>query len=390
MSTATPDRTETRLELKVHGLDCAEEVAILKRAVGPVVGGEAHLGFDVLRGKMTVRGGNGISAGEVRQAVARTGMRAEPWRDARPEEEGFWRRHGRMVSVAASGVLAATGFAVHALLAGDLLAALAGEGVPLSARVLYLLAMAAGGWFVLPKAWHAARSLRPDMNLLMTVAVTGAVGIGEWLEAAAVAFLFGLSIVLEGWSVGRARHAVEALLDLSPATARVREDGTERELPAAEVEPGSLFVVRPGERLPLDGEVVAGESHVDQAPITGESLPIEKHTGDKVTGGTVNSTGSFVMEAERVGSDGGGIAVADVNVLTMQLNVPSAKNAERYVGAIRRGGVESGRVRIAVNRYVKKGWDIDPAEVERALGLKLSWTIPNDYKNAIAAAAMPA
>jgi pilus assembly protein CpaE len=76
---------------------------------------------------------------------------------------------------------------------------------------------------------------------------------------------------------------------------------------------------------------------------------------------------------------------ADVNVIVMQLNVPSAKNTERYVGALRRMGIESSKIRIVVNRFVKKGWDIDPTEVERALGLKISWMIPNDFKNAIAA-----
>jgi Cd2+/Zn2+-exporting ATPase len=306
MSATARDRRREPVELRVHGLDCAEEVAVLKRAVGPVVGGEEHLAFDVLRGKMTVRDGAlPVAAEEVRRAVARTGMRAEPWRDARPEAQGFWRHRGRAVSVAASGLLLGAGFLVHAATAGGLLAALAGEagGVPPAARLLYLLAMGAGGWFVLPKAWHAARSLRPDMNLLMTVAVAGAVGIGEWLEAAAVAFLFGLSHVLEGWSVGRARRAVEALLDLSPPVARVREGGAEREVPAAEVAPETLFVVRPRERIPLDGEVAAGESHVDQAPITGESAPVAKAPGDEVFAGTINGAGALEVRSTREAGD---------------------------------------------------------------------------------------
>ena len=293
------------LELRVRGLDCAEEVAVLKRTVGPVVGGEEHLAFDVLRGKMTVLpAGQGASLEEVRQAVRRTGMRAEPWREGRPEE-GFWRRRGRTVSVVVAALLLAAGFVVHSWLAGGALAALAGEGageahaVPLAARLLYLLAMLAGGWFVLPKAWHAARSLRPDMNLLMAVAVTGAVLIGEWLEGATVAFLFGLSHVLESWSVGRARRAVEALLDLSPSTVRVLEGGAEREIPASEAPPGTVFVVRPGERIALDGKVVAGASHVDQAPITGESVPIARQAGDEVFAGTINGSGALEVRSTR-------------------------------------------------------------------------------------------
>ena len=300
------------LELRVRGLDCAEEVAVLKRAVGPVVGGEEHLAFDVLRGKMTVReSAAGVTPEAVREAVDHTGMRAEPWEEG-ASSEGFWQRRGRMVSVASSALLLAAGFLLHAVVAGGVLPALTGGGVeeahgmPVAARGLYLLAMLAGGWFVLPKAWYAARSLRPDMNLLMTVAVVGAVGIGEWLEAASVAFLFGLSHVLEEWSVGRARRAVEALLDLSPPTVRLRQDGAtagEREVPAADVAPGSVFVVRPGERIPLDGEVVAGESHVDQAPITGESVPAAKSRGGEVFAGTINGAGALEVRSTREAGD---------------------------------------------------------------------------------------
>ena len=289
--------TPPPLELKVHGLDCAEEVAILRRVVGPLAGGEEHLAFDVLRGKMTLlpaadgrTAAPGPSLAAVQEAVAATGMRAEPWRGARPPA-GFWQRRGRTVSVAASALLLAAGFAVHALLGGGVLAALAGEHgggaaggsapVPAAAKLLYLLAVAAGGWFVVPKAWFSARSLRPDMNLLMTAAVGGAVALGQWLEAATVAFLFGLSLVLEGWSVGRARRAVESLLDLSPPTVRVVDGGEERPTPAAEVAPGARFVVRPGERIPLDGEVASGDSDVDQAPITGESVPVAKRAATR-------------------------------------------------------------------------------------------------------------
>jgi Zn2+/Cd2+-exporting ATPase len=297
------------IALRVHGLDCAEEVAVLKRAVGPTVGGEENLAFDVLRSKMTVlTTARPVSLEELRQAVAGTGMRAEPWQEARAVAS-FWVRRGRALSVAASGLLLTLGFLAHAALTGGPAAALGGEldpgahQVPLAARILYLLAMVAGAWFILPKSWFAARSLRPDMNLLMAIAITGAVVIGEWLEGAAVAFLFGLSHVLESWSVARARRAVESLLDLSPSTARIRVDGTEREVPAAEVAPGTLFLVRPGDRIPLDGRVVAGESHLDQAPITGESVPVAKGPGDEVFAGTINGSGALDVRSTRGAGD---------------------------------------------------------------------------------------
>lgn len=295
--------------LRVQGLDCAEEVAVLKRAVGPAVGGEEHLTFDVLRGKMTVLPSSPSSSPTaVLAAIDRTGMRAELWGAPRGEE-GFWRRRGRAVSVTASGGLLVAGFVFHALWAGGAGSAFAGDGgaaagaVPAGVRILYIAAILAGGWFVLPKAWHAARSLRPDMNLLMAIAVTGAVVIGEWLEAATVVFLFGLSHVLEGWSVARARRAVEALMELSPETVRLWDGGREVQVSASAVEPGSLFIVKPGEKVPLDGEIVSGESYVDQAPITGESVPVSKVPGDLVYAATVNGSGALEVRSTRVAGD---------------------------------------------------------------------------------------
>jgi len=298
-------------DLRVRGMDCAEEVAALNRAVGPVVGGEERLQFDVLRGRMRVLASpDEVSVEEVRKAVARTGMRAEPWSDEREGvgAESFWARRGRTVLTALSGLLTLGGFALHAASAGGPVAAFTGidpatgaeTAIPLAAKVLYLVAILTGVWHILPRAWGAARALRPDMNLLMTVAITGAVGLGEWLEAASVAFLFALSQALEGWSVGRARRAVESLLDLSPTVARVRRaDGGEETVSAGDVPVGTTVVVKPGEKIPLDAEIVLGTSEVDQAPITGESLPVYKGPGDEVFAGTINGGGALEVRTTR-------------------------------------------------------------------------------------------
>ncbi len=291
---------------RIEGLDCAEEVAILKKEVGPKVGGEENLGFDVLRGKLTVS--NSTATPEaIARAVAQTGMTAEPWEstEQRDGKKSMRQRLQRGLTVA-SGLLTAAGLTTHAGLVGSLGKALGSEGlgleagVPLAAKVLYLLAIVAGGWFIAPKVGFALRRLRPDMNLLMAVAICGAVGIGEWFEAATVAFLFAISNALESWSVGRARRAVEALMDLSPTTARVKEEsGEERELRAEEVPVGALFVVRPGEKIPLDGTIAAGRSEVNQAPITGESVPVAKEVGDEVLAGTVNGSGALEVRSTR-------------------------------------------------------------------------------------------
>ena len=296
-------------EFRIHGMDCADEVAVLRREVSPLVGTVDRLSFDILRGKMLV--GAGVpetTVDAIVQAVARTGMRAEPWRDVQPKgaETDFWQRRSRTVLTALSGAATVAGFAVHVSVAG-VAAAVGSEGtgalhvVPAASKLLYAIAIASGGWFVAPRAWLALRRRRPDMNLLMTVAVIGAVLIGEWFEGAVVAFLFAFSLALESWSVGRARRAVEALLAIAPPIARVLgEDGRDRQIPADQVDVGARILIKPGDRIPLDGTVVRGLSHVNQAAITGESLPLEKGEGSEVFAGTINGDGALEVEVTRV------------------------------------------------------------------------------------------
>jgi Cd2+/Zn2+-exporting ATPase len=293
-------------QYRIRGMDCAEEIAILKREIGPLAGGEENLSFDLLKARMTVSAP--VAEREIVAAVERTGMQARVWQEGSEESEpsGLWQRRGRTILTALSGLATLGGFARHAWMAGGVTEAVGSEGaglahtVPLAARALYAIAILAGVWTVLPKAWFALRRLRPDMNLLMVVAVLGAVGIGEWFEGATVAFLFALSLALESWSVGRARRAVAALMDLAPQTAHVRRpDGGEQDVPAEEVEAGTVFIVKPGERIPLDGRVVAGASAVNQAPITGESVPVDKAEGADVYAGTINGDGALEVQSSK-------------------------------------------------------------------------------------------
>ncbi len=302
----------SRLNFKICGMDCAEEVAVLRREVGPLVGGEENLAFDILNAKMTVVVSDRLPSEDIAAAVARTGMRAETWTEQGegPADRSFWQRHGRTLTTVISGVFLTLGFLSDAYFAGGLWAAFgsgtagAEHAVPAVSKVLYLAGAFAAGWFVYPRAWFALRRLSPDMNLLMTIAVIGAVAIGEWFEAGAVYFLFSVSLLLESWSVGRARRAVEALLDLTPTVVHVlAEDGEASDQPPQQVPPGARFRVRPGERIPLDGEVVGGASEVDQAPITGESQPVFKETGAEVFAGTINGDGTLEIVSTKAADD---------------------------------------------------------------------------------------
>ncbi len=153
------------------------------------------------------------------------------------------------------------------------------------------------------RAWRSVRARVLDINVLMIIAVAGAVLLGDWMEAAAVVWLFGIAQWLEGRSATRARRAIRSLMTLAPAEAMVLRGVTEVRTPIASVVPGDVVIVRPGERIPVDGLVVTGESAVDQAPITGESWPVDKSPADPVFAGTINGTGALEIETTRVGED---------------------------------------------------------------------------------------
>ena len=315
-------------------MDCAEEVAVLKREVGPVVGGEGNLRFDLINGKMTVDGGV-VGEEEIRQAVAATGMRAMVWTDSASLEDTLWQRKGRAILGAVSGALLAAGLAMQAIHLGGLVSAFsseAGHGLPWWIRLTYLGAVVSGGWYIFPKALFAARRLRPDMNMLMTIAVAGAIIIGEWFEAGAVSFLFAVALLLESWSVGRARRAIQELVSLSPARARYicPNDGDIMDKPVEDVPAEVVVLVRPGENIPLDGVVVKGSTSVNQAPITGESAPVTKEPGDEVYAGTINGDGAFEFRSTSSASDTQLARIIQMVEEAQSRRAPSEQWVERF------------------------------------------------------------
>ncbi|HHP7239580.1 heavy metal translocating P-type ATPase [Longibacter sp.] len=165
--------------------------------------------------------------------------------------------------------------------------------------ISYTVSYVFGGWYGLVAGLETLRHRAVDIDLLMILAAVGALAIGAPFEGAMLLFLFSLSNVLQHYAIGRSRRAIEALMTLRPEEAQIRRNGTEVTLPIDEVDVGDVFVVRPGDRVPLDGTVVAGESAVDQSALTGESVPIHKAAGDDVYGGTINEDGSLDVRVTR-------------------------------------------------------------------------------------------
>ena len=279
MSTAcTVCELHAESTFRIEGMDCHEEVAILERRLSRLTGLEG-LDADVLGQRLRVTyDASRLSTSAIAEAVAQTGMRAWLEHEAPLPAAGAGWRHQL---VAASGVLLGVG----------LLLKLAAPDV--AAWPAFVLSAALGGIPVGRRAIGSVRAGVLDIHVLMVVAVLGAVALGEWTEAASVIFLFALAQVLETRAMERARGAIRALMELSPTDAAVRRDGLVTRRPIDDVEVGDTVLVRPGEKIPLDGRVAAGDSDVNQAPVTGESLPVHKSSGMDVFAGTINGRGAL-------------------------------------------------------------------------------------------------
>jgi Cd2+/Zn2+-exporting ATPase len=275
---------------KIEGMDCHEEVAILERRLGKLTGLEA-LDADVVGQRLKIKyDAAKLTAANITDAVAQTGMRAWLEHEA-PRPAASTQRRERFVIV--SGLALGVGLTVE----------LTGAVASLPLWIPYVIAIAVGGVSTARRALSSIRARVLDINVLMMVAVAGAIALGEWSEAASVVFLFGLAQVLETRAMERARGAIRALMDLAPAEALVFRNGAHLRVAVDDVRVGDRVLVRPGEKIPLDGRVHAGVSAVNQAPVTGESLPVEKAEGDEVFAGTINGRGALEIEVTRLRRD---------------------------------------------------------------------------------------
>ena len=279
---------------RVEELDCATEENDLRGVLTPL-DGVRSLEFNLVARQVRV-GHDMADPAPIEAAIRALGMRPRLV-EATPgtaDDRGLSKRTLAMTAIA--GVLAVGSEAV--VIAG------AQERSVLVA-VMAAAAIALGGRETLRKGFQALRSRRLTMNLLMSVAVVGAVAIGQWPEAAVVIWLFGVAELIEALSLERARNAIRSLVALAPETAHMRAaDGTWVETPAGDVPTGATLLVRPGERIALDGTVSSGTSSVNQSPITGESIPVTKEPGSTVFAGTINERGTLEITVTAAKGEG--------------------------------------------------------------------------------------
>lgn len=203
-----------------------------------------------------------------------------------------WKKHQYLLTTSISGSLLACGLIMH----------YAGIGGAISKTVL-IGSIVSGGWKVAPKAFRALKQKVSDMNVLMTSAVLGAIAIDRFEEGAAVMFLFAVSNLIERYSIDTSRRRIHALMNLSPPTATRVRDNVETEVAVKEIGVGDRLLIRPGERIPLDGTVVSGASGVNEAPVTGESQVSVRSVGDDVFAGSLNERGRLVVQVTRPYND---------------------------------------------------------------------------------------
>jgi len=277
--------------LAVEGMDCPEESTIIEKQLRKLPGIE-DVQFNLIAQEVRVRY-DSVRTGpdQMIQAVSRAGMKGRLKGRKRPVES-FWQRRKQLVLTALSGgfILAALGFSW--------------AGYP--HRItdpLYVAAIVMGGYFIARRGFTALMNLSLDMNFLMTVAVAGAAVIEQWLEGATVMFLFSVANLLQNYTMDRARNAIRSLMDLSPREVTVKRKDREEKISPEEVRLGETIIIRPGEKIGLDGRVADGNSWVNQAPITGESMPVAKQPGDPVFAGTINQKGSLEVEVTHVYQD---------------------------------------------------------------------------------------
>ncbi|MDD4170870.1 MAG: heavy metal translocating P-type ATPase [Syntrophomonas sp.] len=276
----------------IQGLDCADCAAKLEKRIFQVPGVDAaQVIFATSKMIVSHRG----DTSEILTAIEKMGYsgRVDEGYRSRPVRISFWKNNQYVIPTVISLLMLMLGFITERM------------AIPhFVSTAFFLTGIILGGYLPAKNGISMLLNVRElDMNILMTIAVVGAAAIGQFEEATAVVFLFSLGNALQGYTLDKTRNSIRALMDLAPQEALVNRNGIMMTLPVERIMVKDVIIVRPGERIPMDGKVIKGFSSVNQASITGESIPIEKNIGDEVYAGTINERGSLDIEVTRLAQD---------------------------------------------------------------------------------------
>ena len=274
--------------MRIEGMDCPTCATVIEHALGRLDGVlEASVSYAAERMRLE------YDTEKVSRKAILQRLEALGYSVVEPHHEAPWHVEYRELMISAvAGALLLAGWLIGLRHAGDFVHV-----------VLLVASLMLGGLFAMRDAWQSIRERHLDIDVLMIVAALGAAALGQWVEGALLLVLFSLGHALEHLAMDRARHAMEALADLAPKTALVLRDGVEQEVAVEDLLRGDRVLVKPGQRVPADGKVLEGRSAVDQAAITGESMPVDKSAGAMVFAGTVNGEGLLAVEVSKLAKD---------------------------------------------------------------------------------------
>lgn len=275
---------------KIVGMDCSSCAKSIENHINTLPSVKS-VNVNFSTGKMKIEHSNSVQ--EIISEVSKIGYQASLLgNNQQPPVEQESKKFNDNTYVVLSGVLLAFGF----------IGSFTGLP-PLLSTILYAIAMVISGAKPVRSAFYAIKSRSLDMNVLMSAAAIGAAIIGEWFEGATVVWLFAIGNYLQNRSIERTRNSIRNLMDLAPAEAWIKEGTKISKVSVEEVSVGDIIVVKPGEKISLDGEIILGESSINQAPITGESIPVDKTIGDAVYAGTINEHGSLDIKVTKLAED---------------------------------------------------------------------------------------
>ena len=281
-----PDSIQSAV-FQVEGITCLDCAQKFEKAVGGMPG-VIKASLNTMTGKLTVEGKADLAG--IRQLGLEENYTIQPeaGQAAQPKQQKGEKTDWELRRAILAGLSLVVGYCLEKF------------GVTGAVYIpIYVATVVLGGWGNFRKAARALPRGNFNMSVLMSIAVVGAMAIGQYEEGATVAFLFAISEMLESWTMEKARRSIREMMDIAPKVARVRRGNDEKDIPVEEIIVGDVMIIRPGEKIAMDGIIVKGESAINQSAITGESIPTEKGPGGEVFAGTLNTYGSLEVEVTK-------------------------------------------------------------------------------------------